>query len=178
MTLHARNCGMLARQREARQFMVEQHLVLPAVDVVTTTAIRSQPGFVGIIIGMAARTFGWRQFHMGGLFVARFTQDGFMCSLERKACHRIVVERSDLPVFAIVAFRTIRAVATFVRIVLFVAADASHRRRFDSVVNAVASRAGGRHMRSHQFEPRILIVVEVDRLPGGRRMALGAVGSP
>lgn len=60
MTLFACHCGVLARQREPGQFMIEKDFVFPAVDVVTAAAIGSQPGFMRIIIGMATNTGGWR----------------------------------------------------------------------------------------------------------------------
>lgn len=60
MTLFACHCGVLARQWEPGQFMIEKDFVLPAVDVVAAAAIGSQPRFMRIIIGVAANTGGWR----------------------------------------------------------------------------------------------------------------------
>lgn len=78
MTLFACNCGVLARQWEPGQFMIEKDFVLPAVDVVAAAAIGSQSRFMRIIIGMAPNTSGWRQFNMRRLFVTRLAQHGLM----------------------------------------------------------------------------------------------------
>lgn len=157
---------MLARQREAGQFMVEKHLFFPAIDIVATAAIGPEPRFMCIIISMAANTCRRRQFHMRRFFVTRFAQHWFVRTLQRETGHRVMVELGDLPVLAVVAFGAFGAVATFMLVVLLVTADAGHRRIFDRIIRAVAARAGGCHMCADQLEPGILIVIEIDRFPG------------
>lgn len=88
-----------------------------------------------------------------------------------------MIELGNFPVFAVVAFGAVGAIAAFVRVILLVAANASHWRYFDRVVDTVTASASGRHMRTHQFEAGVLVVIEIDRFPGRRRMAFGTVGA-
>lgn len=96
-----------------------------------------------------------------------------MRPFQGKACHGVMIKLGNLPVFAVVTFGAVCAVATFVGIVFLVAANTGHRRRFDCVVNTVASNTGGGDMRTDQLETGILVMVEIHRLPGCGRMAFG-----
>lgn len=78
MALRAGDGGVLARQREARELMIKEDLVFPAVDIVAAAAIRPEPRFMRVIIGMAADAGGWRQFDVRWLFVTRLAQHWFM----------------------------------------------------------------------------------------------------
>lgn len=178
MTLFACNCGVLARQRKPGQIMIEKNFVLPAVDIVAATAIGSQSRLMRIIIGMAANTSGWRQFNMRRLFVTRFAQHRFMRAFQREARHRVMIELGNLPVFAVMAFGAVGAIAAFVTVIFLVAADAGHWRCFDRVIDPVASGTSGRYMRTHELEACVLVVIEIDRFPGRRRMTFGTVRTP
>lgn len=165
MAFLARYRRVLACQREARQFMIKEHLALPAIDIVTTAAIGPKPRFMGVIVGMASHAGTGRQLHMRRFFVTCLAQHRLVCALQREAGHRVMIELGNLPVFAVVAFGALGAVAAFMRIVLFVTANAGHRRILDRVIRAVATSASGGHMRADKLESRILIMIEIDRFP-------------
>lgn len=76
-----------------------------------------------------------------------------------------MIELGNLPVFTIVAFGAVGAIAALVLVIFFMTANAGHRRILDRIVRAVATGASGSHMRTDQLEPSILIVIEVDRFP-------------
>lgn len=89
-----------------------------------------------------------------------------------------MIELSDLPVFAVMAFGAVGAIAAFVTVIFLVAADAGHWRCFDRVFDPVASGTSGRYMRTHELEACVLVVIEIDRFPRRRRMTFGTVRTP
>lgn len=112
---------------------------------------------------------------MRRLFVTRLAQDRLMGAFQWEARHRVMIELGNLPVFAVMAFGAVGAIAAFVTVIFLVAADAGHRRCFDRIVDAVALRAGSCHMRAQELEACVLVVIEIDRFPGRRRMTFGTV---
>lgn len=166
MAFLARHQSVFAGERKPRQLMVKQNFFLPAIDVMTAPTIGPEPRFMRIIVDMASDAFAWRQFHMGWFLVTCLAQYWLMRAFKREAGHRIVVELSDFPVFAVVALGAIGAVPAFMLIFFLVAADACHRGLLDGIIRTMASGTGRSGMRPDQLEFSILIVVEIDRSPG------------
>lgn len=88
-----------------------------------------------------------------------------------------MVELGDLPVLVIMTLRAVRTIATFMRIVIFMAAHTSQWRFFDVIVGAVTSGATGAGMRPEQCKSCIFVVIEIHRFPGRGRMTFGAIGA-
>lgn len=168
---------MLSDQRKPRQIMIEKNLVFPGDRIVATVAFFAQPFAVRIIIGMAADTCDRRQFDFGGLFVAGLAQGNLMRALQGEVRHLVMIEFGVLPILVVVAFPAIGTVATFVAIILSVAADAGHRRRLDATICAVATatRSGG--VRTQQGKAGFLGVIEFHILPVAWRVTTGAVSA-
>ncbi len=126
---------------------------------------------------MTTNTGRWRHGDMSRLLVARFALHGSVRAYQREFRHGVMIEARHLPVTTIVAFGTVRTIATLVAVILLMTAVAGARWLFDAVACAVASSTSCPRMLAQQGEARVLIMVERCRFPRSWRVAAGAIGS-
>lgn len=74
--------------------------------------------------------------------VARLAQNRLVCSFQREARHCVMIESGNLPILAVMAFRTFRAIAPLVFVILLMATNTRHGWGLDGIIYAMAPRTG------------------------------------
>jgi hypothetical protein len=151
---------VLAKEREARERVIELNALLPIVRIVAALALIAQLAFMRIVFAMASHARRRRLDDIGRLLVAPLALGGFVRANQFEARHRIMVEARYLPVAAVVTFCAIGPVTALVTIVFCMAAVAGSRRLLDAIPHPMTLRACCGAVFSKQGEARILVVIE------------------
>ncbi len=121
MALLARDYGVLAEQREAREIVIIRHLLTPGILVVALLAVGAKLAFMGVILLMAGDASGCQLIPVEVAFVAAFAADARMLPSQRELCLPRMVEADCFPFIGLVASVALCAVSAMVHILKLMA---------------------------------------------------------
>ena len=172
----ARERGVGAEQREARDVVVEPNLGRPAGRHVAGGTAIAELSFVHVVRGMArAAISGQRLGEIAS--VARVAGKLPMAGRQREAGLGLVIEQHGIPVEVVVATTAIGAEAAFVRVVFAVAGIAVAATEIFEVGGAMTVPAVQTFMAADEGEARDGHVVEADLGPVCRAVTVCALGA-
>lgn len=177
MTVLAGGRGMRAEQREARQVMLEFHLLAPAAFVVAGLAIAPFLAVMDIVGLVAGNTGGLDLLRTHRSGVAGLTGRLDVQAAQRVIGVAVVIEGGLRPFAAAVATFAVRAVAALMHVVARMTVIAGRRQFFCLWIALVAGRTSGSFVRADQAEMRIAVVIEPGLLPFLRAVATRALGA-